>query len=644
MAGWGGGGRPPDGGGVSLVGASLGHWARLGGLWRRRADAAAEAAAAIGLAVSVLRGFELLEQVEGAEWQPISVEGAWEPLHSSWAKQQTVFVEQARVPPLAELGRVTGEDGSGHLDGADCVAERRPPEPPGEVSLAPPAGGAERPGPVCEFKCARAGRKSERKGLPGKKDVLAQPAVGLQQVFDGVRVEAVVELDVYAPPVVVGWCGLEGVSCGESVRPRGVTDGTDKGKLGELDLTMLHAASVDVAFERCGYSGGELEVVEATRLTRPAACDSDSVGRKDLLAPLAESGLEQSCTDGEFKLARGGRKSKQRGFPAKKEVFARPAEGEQQADAAPLVGDGAEEVSICEFIKAGVGRVNVQQGADSKLDSAVDVASEEDADALEGAAIVKGMLVTPGGESAEKVTDCEFRKAGAGRGDVQQGAGIKLGSVGPTPGVGKGRLRGLPATKEVFARPSEGEQQVNAAMLVGDGAEEVSVCELIEAGVGRVKVQQGAVSMLDSVADDAGEEAAEALEGAAIGQGMLATPGGKGAEEVTDCEFRKDGELLKRRWCDLAAGDDGWVQDGVDEAAEAMPAQVDMQQLRAMVESAIGYELLGITLEEGSAEEASELLLQLPVHGIWNLDIAQAALRAAGKAGVRGPVYTYGMQ
>jgi hypothetical protein len=48
-------------------------------------------------------------------------------------------------------------------------------------------------------------------------------------------------------------------------------------------------------------------------------------------------------------------------------------------------------------------------------------------------------------------------------------------------------------------------------------------------------------------------------------------------------------------------------------ASEIVPARkVDLRHLQAMAEQAIGYELLDISTEGGSADGVAELLLQLP--------------------------------
>ena len=86
----------------------------------------------------------------------------------------------------------------------------------------------------------------------------------------------------------------------------------------------------------------------------------------------------------------------------------------------------------------------------------------------------------------------------------------------------------------------------------------------------------------------------------------------------------------KAKWCDLGESSD--------------EAEVDLGQLRAALESAIGYELLGFELHECSDGDGTELLLQLPEHGTWSLAVAQAVRAAAGQAGVRGPVHAFGEQ
>ena len=86
----------------------------------------------------------------------------------------------------------------------------------------------------------------------------------------------------------------------------------------------------------------------------------------------------------------------------------------------------------------------------------------------------------------------------------------------------------------------------------------------------------------------------------------------------------------RAKWCDLGESSD--------------EAEVDLGQLRAALQSAIGYELLGFELHECSDGEGTELLLQLPEHGTWSLAVAQAVRAAAGQAGVRGPAHAYGEQ
>jgi hypothetical protein len=188
----------------------------------------------------------------------------------------------------------------------------------------------------------------------------------------------------------------------------------------------------------------------------------------------------------------------------------------------------------------------------------------------------------------------------------------------------------------------------------------VSIAVVHELGKERVPVAAVEAQSLEATDEQPAEVIGLAVETSSQSATVFAPPlpldgaqaGSQGKGELIGAhEWKEGGNLVsdeeqrmprRARWCDLAVDDVGGEPFPQPPAhVEAFPAEVDLGQLRAMVESAIGYELRGIEVHEGSAEEGTELLLQLPVHGLWSLAVAQVVQAAAGQAGARGPAHAY---
>ena len=77
---------------------------------------------------------------------------------------------------------------------------------------------------------------------------------------------------------------------------------------------------------------------------------------------------------------------------------------------------------------------------------------------------------------------------------------------------------------------------------------------------------------------------------------------------------------------------------------QVLAGPVSMCLLREQVEQAIGFQLLGLTLEEYGTQAAAEVHLQLPEGGAWNSGIAKAAEAALRSAGVPAGFHVFGWQ
>ena len=99
------------------------------------------------------------------------------------------------------------------------------------------------------------------------------------------------------------------------------------------------------------------------------------------------------------------------------------------------------------------------------------------------------------------------------------------------------------------------------------------------------------------------------------------------------------------RWGDLdASGNEDEEPAGRVAVEQELAGPVSMCLLRGQVEQAIGFQLLGLTLEENGTDAAAEVHLQLPEGGTWSFGIAQAAEATLRLAGVLDGFHVFGWQ